>query len=196
MHVLVWQADVMISLTSQRWLTVCGTHMLTTSEWMVCNVNIIHSRANLLQHFFVLLECIFDWKRITVNLLWHVQLFLMNLTLFTNQNGPLEELNVPFELDYKPLLYCIIILAIPISLQQRFCSRSGVVQPSQKKTHPQGFLFHISAIPAHWPNCNLFSTQSLLNIPSIVFWSCSNKKLLSWYIQISKYFSRKRNCNM
>lgn len=39
----------------------------------------------------------------------------MKLTLFTNQKGLLEELNLSFELDYKPLLSCFIALTIPIS---------------------------------------------------------------------------------
>ena len=84
----------------------------------------------------------------------------MTITLFTNQKGLLEELNLPFELDHKPLLHSFIILAIPISLQRRLCFRSGVVQQSQKKRKKKKkkkkntasgffFYFHISAIPAH-----------------------------------------------
>jgi len=173
-------------LTSRRWLTACA-RWPPRKEWVLM-WNVIHSRAPFLRQVFVS-----AWLHIWLKVHYSKSFgyFFSHECNFTNQKGLLEVLNLPFELDYKSLLYCVIILAIPISLTEQ-------ALPSQKKTHPQGlilFLFHIFAIPAHWPNCNLFSIRSFLNIHSIVFWCCSQWKS-SICFQMSKYFCRKRECNM
>lgn len=75
----------------------------------------------------------------------------VNELSYTNQKVLLEELNIPFELDYKLLLYCIIYISCSNSLNRECSALDMQCKQSQKKTQPQGFilLFRISAIPAH-----------------------------------------------
>lgn len=54
---------------------------------------------------------------------------------------PLEKLKLPFVLHHMSLLYCVIILAIPISSQGTFYFRSAVLQPTQRKHILRVFFF-------------------------------------------------------